>query len=240
MSERSPLAARCAPALLALVASLSLAACATPKGPPISQVANRINATLTPSGAVTLSPGDTIEVRFPYSSEWNQEVTIYPDGNASFLRLDKLPVAGLLLEQLDEQLTAAYAPYIENPELTVILRSLAARSVTIAGEVASPGAIDLPPNGRLTLVEAFSRAGGHRKDTAYLGNTILIRWDPQQQKQVSFTIDARPEHWVHEEPIYLQHYDIVYVPNTPVDEVNIWIDKYIRQMLPVPFFLPIQ
>ena len=56
------------------------------------------------------------------------------------------------------------------------------------------------------------------------------------QKQLAWTIDAREKHWVDLRTILLQQYDLVYVPNTPVDSVNIWVDKYLRRMLPWPQF----
>jgi hypothetical protein len=38
-------------------------------------------------------------------------------------------------------------------------------------------------------------------------------------------------------PLYLQPYDVVFIPNTPIDEVAIWVDNHIRRMIPVPYVI---
>lgn len=237
-ARRAGLSSACFAALLAPV--VVLGSCAAPKGPPIPEVAPSINATLAARNAITLSPGDQIEVRFAYAPDWNQTLQVYPDGFTSFLGVDKLAVAGLLPEQLDEQLTAAYKDFLENPALTVVISQLSLRTITVAGEVNTPGAVNIPPSNRLTLVEALALAGGHLKETAYLGSTILVRWDAEAQRQLAWTIDARPDQWVFAEPIYLQEHDIVYVPNTPIDDIDIWVDQYMRRLLPFPYLIGLQ
>ena len=56
--------------------------------------------------------------------------------------------------------------------------------------------------------------------------------------RISWLIDARIEHWGVAPPVYLQPNDLVFVPNTNIDDANIFVDKYIRQMLPFPYLVP--
>jgi hypothetical protein len=49
----------------------------------------------------------------------------------------------------------------------------------------------------------------------------------------SWRIDAREDYWATAEPIYLQRHDLVFVPNTPIDNVDIWIDQYINKTIPM-------
>lgn len=223
--------------LLCLVAAVSpLAACSTPGGPPLDEIAPTINATLEPTtGAVV--PGDKLEVKFVNKLEWNQTVEVQSDGTASFLAIDKQLVGGLLADQIDAKLTSAYAAVLPNSDLTVIVSALGARSVSVLGDVENPGAVAIEPGRHLTLVEAIARSGGFVKATAYLSNTMLVRWDARTSKQIAWTIDARPEHWDGVDTILLQPYDVVYVPNTPIDEVAIWVDNWIRRMIPFPYLI---
>jgi len=39
--------------------------------------------------------------------------------------------------------------------------------------------------------------------------------------------------------INLMPYDMVYVPKSPIGEVDKWVDQYIRKMLPFPLPSPI-
>ena len=221
--------------LPALVASQ--VACQSAGGPALDKIAHEVNATLEPA-AVVLSVGDEIEVRFPYEPTWNQEVVIAGDGSASFMAVGRLIVAGMSLGQIKETLSESYSHVFESHELDVVVRARGARKVYVMGEVLEPGELELDPDGRLTLLDAIARAGGPRKESAYLAQLLLVRWSASTSAQRTWTIDARQEHWEGAEPVYLQAYDLVYIPNTPVDEVAIWIDNYIRRMIPFPYIFP--
>jgi len=216
---------------------LALSACETAGGPPLSRIAPEINLTLEPE-VIVLGVGDRLGVRFPYSPNWNQELEITTDGSASFMSIGRLIVAGMSLGQLKETLSNAYAPVFENHELDVVVKSRGARKVYVMGEVDEPGEFEIEPDRRLTLLDAIARAGGPLKASAYLAQTLLIRWSASTGKQKTWTIDAREEHWKGAEPVYLQPYDLVWIPNTPVDDVAIWVDNYIRRMIPFPYLIP--
>jgi len=222
---------------LALLYALS--ACQTAGGPPLSTIAPKINATLEPE-TVVLAVGDTIEVRFPYAPTWNQEVEIITDGSASFMAIGRLIVAGMSIGQLRETLSNAYSPVFEDHELDVVVKTRGARKVYVMGEIREPGELEIDSNHRLTLLDAIARAGGPLKESAYLAHTLLVRWNASTGRQLTWTIDAREEHWTGPEPVYLQPYDLVWIPNTPVDDVAIWIDNYIRRMIPFPYLFPYQ
>jgi protein involved in polysaccharide export with SLBB domain len=224
-------------ALLASAALFALASCQTAGGPALDKIAQEVNATLEPS-TVVLGVGDQIEVRFPYAPTWNQTATIAPDGSISFLEIGRLIAAGMSPGKLQQALSEAYARVFENAQLDVSVKTLGAQRVYVMGDVQKPGEILLGPDRRMTLLEALVLAGGPRKESAYLAHTLLIRWSPSAGKQLTWKIDAREEHWRGDVPLYLQAYDVVFVPNTPVDKVAIWVDNYIRRMIPFPYIFP--
>jgi protein involved in polysaccharide export with SLBB domain len=221
--------------LMIVVAALS--ACQTAGGPPLSKISTEINSTLEPE-VVVLGVGDKIAVRFPYSPTWNQEVDITTDGSASFMAIGRLIVAGMSLGRLKEALNEAYSHVFQDHELDVVVKTRGARKVYVMGELKRPGEFELDSDRRLTLLDALARAGGPLKESAYLAHTLLIRWNASKGTQMTWVIDAREEHWRGPEPVYLQPYDFVFVPNTPVDAVAVWVDNYIRRMLPFPYIVP--
>ncbi|TAJ13018.1 MAG: hypothetical protein EPO68_13390 [Planctomycetota bacterium] len=225
----------------ALVGSVLLAcACESAGGPPLSRIAERVNATLDAS-AVLLAPGDEIDVRFAYAPTWNQTVTIAPDGSASFLGVGRLIAAGMPTSKLGQALEDSYRSVLDNGQLDVVVRSFGARHAFVFGEVLEPGELELGSDRRLSLLEALARAGGPKKESAYLAQTLLVRFDSATGAQRHWTIDARPEHWKGSTPLLLQPYDVIYVPNTPIDAVGIWVDNYIRRMIPFPYlFTPVR
>lgn len=217
---------------LALVFGAS--ACETSGGPRLDEIAERVNATLEPA-AVVLAVGDELDVRVASATNWDQHVVVAPDGSASFLGVGRVIVAGMSTGKINQTLTEAYGRLFDSPQVAVTLKTLGARNVYVMGEVKTPGEQLLGADRRLTLIEAIARAGGARKESAYLAHTLLIRWNASNGKQISWKIDAREEYWRGPTPLYLQPYDVVFIPNTPVDEVAIWIDNYIRRMIPFPY-----
>jgi len=217
-----------------LLIPVGLAGCRTAGGPPLTEIAAEVNSTLRPRDVV-LAPGDQIAVHFPNAPTWNQELRIASDGSASFMGIGSLQVAGMSIKTLRDSLVESYSYILDNPDLSVDVKEVAARSVYVMGEVQDPGAIELGPDARLTFVQALAHAGGPRKATAYLEHTLLVRWNPSTGKQLSWKIDATEEFWTGPVPLYLQPYDVIFVPNSPVDEVAIWIDNYIRRMIPFPY-----
>jgi len=221
-------------AIAALPVLLSLTGCKTSGGPPLTDIAPEINATLR-AREVVLSPGDQIAVHFPNSPTWNQELEIASDGSASFMGIGSLQVAGMSINTLRASLIEAYSYILDNPDLSVDVTEVAARTVYVMGEVGSPGEIVLGADSNLTFVQALARAGGPLKASAYLEHTMLVRWNPATGKQQAWKIDATEEYWTGPVPVYLQPYDVLFVPNTPIDEVGIWVDNYIRRMIPFPY-----
>ncbi|MFT7534295.1 MAG: protein involved in polysaccharide export with SLBB domain [Hyphomicrobiaceae bacterium] len=210
-------------------------------GHSISDSAAEINATRNVA-APTVAPGDSIRVTFPYKTEWDHVSRVRADGRASFNAVDDQDVAGLTLAQLDEKLTALYIKFkTENAEqLTVDIVNAAGDSVGdtvfVVGEVQGPGPVSL--RGRtMTLFGAIGAVGGHLKATANLRNVLLVR-RLESGLMRSWALDADIYSWGMQTPILLQPRDIVFVPNSAIDEVNIWIDQYIRQMIPLPTIVP--
>jgi protein involved in polysaccharide export with SLBB domain len=236
-------------ALVAAAATLWCAGCSA-TGYSVVDLAESINATRY-VGAPVLQSGDVVKVTFLTKSDWNQEVRLRPDGKGAFLGLDDVALVGLTLAQADELLTGLYAKVntdtpVERP-LSVDLAGTAggaagesvaaAGAAYVVGEVRAPGPITLA-GPTMTVTDAIAAAGAHLKASANLRNVILIRRLASGEMR-SWRLDLDIYEWGKLPPIYMQPRDVVFVPNTAVDEVNIWIDKYIRQNLPLPFFPPV-
>lgn len=225
--------------LLLAALAVGIASCTAPGGPPIADLATQVNATLDTGGFV-VGPGDSLNVTIQDNPDWDQLVIVQPDGLASFRGLEPMATAGLKPGQIQRELEQKYIPVVGEVHVSVALSELSPRYISVLGELTSPGQVPIELGHRMTLLDAFAGASGYRKDTARLGNVILVRWDAEAQRQISWTVDARPQTWTGGSSILLQPYDLVYVPNTPIDNVNIWVDKYIRQNIPFPQLVTVQ
>lgn len=178
-----------------------------------------------------LQPGDEIEIKFFYNSSLNERLIIRPDGKISLQLIDELFVAGLTPAQLDKILTRRYATELKQPELTIIVRSFVGQRIYVGGEVTTPKLI--PLTGKMTALESIFRAGGF-KDTAHPGSVIIIRKDTKN-RPFGIKVDLKRVMKGGEggRDTELLPYDIVYVPKKAIAKVDLFVDQYIRQLIPV-------
>ncbi len=180
-----------------------------------------------------INVGDDLDIKFFYNPELNERILVRPDGRISLQLVHELMVAGMTPAELTNVLVDKYASEIKQPEITVIVRSFSAHRVHVGGEVNNAGIIDFI--GPMTVLQSISRAGG-LKDTARIHEVMVIRRKANQKPQV-IMIDLEKVFDGSEigQDIVLTSYDIVYVPKSPIANLNQWMDQYIRKNIPVPF-----
>lgn len=171
-----------------------------------------------------LHPGDMLEVTFPFTPEFNQVVTVQPDGYVTLRGLGDVRIEGQTLPQLRQLLQTAYRNIVSEQMITVELKDFEKPYFIVDGEVGHPGKFEL--HGESTVAQALAIAGGI-KDTAKHSQILLFR-------RVS-------DHWVsatkinlkemlaqgnlREDP-YLRPGDMLYVPKNAISKI--------KPYLPVP------
>ena len=179
-----------------------------------------------------INVGDDLDIKFFYNPELNERILVRPDGRISLQLVHELMVAGMTPAELTNVLVDKYSSEIKQPEVTVIVRSFSAHRVHVGGEVNNAGIIDFI--GPMTVLQSISRAGG-LKDTARKQEVMVIRRKAHQKPQV-IMIDLEKVFDGTEigQDIVLTSYDIVYVPKSPIANLNQWVDQYIRKNIPLP------
>ena len=69
-----------------------------------------------------LQPGDVLEVQFRYSPEFNQTVTVQPDGYVSLEIGGDLKLAGLTVEQARQAILREAGKRLQDPVATILLK----------------------------------------------------------------------------------------------------------------------
>ncbi len=217
---------------VALIASalclLLLVACAATLSLPTMPLDTSIRGVTIPQ-EVRLAPGDEIEIKFYYTPDLNESLTIRPDGKITLQMVDDVEVKGLTPDELRVELERLYTPYIKEPAVSVIVRTLASQQIFVGGEVRTPGA--LPLNGNTTLLQAIIQAGGFIKVSAKLSNVIVMRQDEGKWYGGAFDL-RKVVKGKESDSFYLKPMDIVYVPRTRINKLNQWVDQYITRMIP--------
>lgn len=184
------------------------------------------------SPAYRFFPGDEVEVTIFSAPELSRSATIGPDGRLALPLIGAVRAADLTSEELRDILVSAYSVHLRMPELTVTPRTYASRQVFVGGEVARPGIYEMPAN--IDAFQAIALAGGflpsaHRSDVLILsrasGETAVSEIDLSMRAVRAGLPNAQA----------LQRYDVVYVPRSRISQVNLFMQQYVRDALPVQF-----
>jgi polysaccharide export outer membrane protein len=177
-------------------------------------------------------PGDEVEITVFSAPELSRTVTVGPDGRIALPLIGSVRAADLTADQLHDALIAAYAPQLREPELSVTPKTYGSRQVFVGGEVARPGIYQMPAN--IDAFQAVAMAGGFLPTARRHDVLIMSRASGEAHvSQVDLTTRALRHGLPGAEP--LQRYDVVYVPRSPIAQVNLFMQQYIRDALPVQF-----
>jgi protein involved in polysaccharide export with SLBB domain len=183
-----------------------------------------------------LGYGDVISVKFFYNPEFDQTVTVRPDGRITLPRLGDILVVGMTPTDLDEQITAKYSEIIREPDVTVIVEEMGEEVVYVLGEVNDPGGYPLNPYGT-TVLGAIALAEGF-KNTAKLSSVILIKLDASGVPRPERLNLTRAVGGNREDDPYLRGNEIVYVPSTFIAQLNLFIEQFFTNLAPpLDFYL---
>ncbi len=120
----------------------------------------------------TLHTGDVIVLNYRYTPEFNQTVTVQPDGCVDLNVVGYIKVADLTLSQVHDRIVDLASKELNHPDLTITLKEFQQPYVVVAGEVDRPGKIELRET--TTALQAVMLAGGF-KDSAKDTQVLLFR-----------------------------------------------------------------
>src|ERR1017187_8014652 len=116
--------------------------------------------------------GDQFDVAFELSPEFNQTVTVQPDGYITLRGGGDVHVAGQTVPELTETLRRAYGKILNDPLISVILKDFEKPYFIADGQIGRPGKYEL--RGDTTLTQAIAMAGGFQ-DSAKHSQVLLFR-----------------------------------------------------------------
>ena len=171
-----------------------------------------------------LRPDDIFDVVFEFSPEFNQTITVQPDGYISLRGVGELQVKGLTIPQLTSALRKAYGAFLHEPAIQIVLKDFEKPYFVAGGRVARPGKYDL--RGDTTVSQAIAVAGGFL-DTAKHSQVLLFRrvsegWVEAKVLDVKKMMNTRNL----AEDAYLRPGDMIFVPQNRLSKIE--------RFLPIP------
>jgi protein involved in polysaccharide export with SLBB domain len=182
------------------------------------------------SPAYIIQPGDDLAIKFYYNPPLDESVTVRPDGRISLQLVQEVQASSLTTSELAAVLREKYASYINDPEISVIVRSFDSRKIFVDGEVGSPGMIVM--GGYMSILQSIASAGGLK--TSALDSEVLVIRRNGLKKPFVLKVDvaAAMNGTDTSQDITLKPYDIIFVPKSAIANINTWVDLYIRKNIP--------
>lgn len=125
--------------------------------------------------------GDVFALNYRYTPEFNQTVTVQPDGCVNLNIVGSIKVVGLSMDDVRQKIIDLASQRLNHPELTITLTQFEQPYFVVAGEVEHPGKFDLRDN--TTALQAIMLAGGF-KDSARDTQVILFRRINEDEAEV--------------------------------------------------------
>jgi protein involved in polysaccharide export with SLBB domain len=108
-----------------------------------------------------IAPEDVITIGVVGEKDLTQDCKVTSSGTITFAWLNNFEVVGKTPSQIEQAIrTALDKDYLVNPTVIVALKEYRQREVNVLGEVGKPGAVPIPAERPMTIVDAITRAGG--------------------------------------------------------------------------------
>lgn len=170
------------------------------------------------SGRYRITPTDVIELTFPYVAEFNQVVTVQPDGYITLKAVGEVRAQARTIPELRQLLLEAYAPIMRDPMVTITLKEFEKPYFVATGEVTKPGKFDL--RGATTVTQALALAGGLTTSAKH-SQVILFRRYSDELLEVK-EIDVQKMYAKKDlsEDYILRPGDTIYVPRSVLSKIK--------------------
>lgn len=104
---------------------------------------------------------DRIKVQVFQEPDMEREVRIAQDGSVTLPLINKVDLKGRTVQQAEDIIRQLYdKDYLVNPQINLTIEEYAKRDVKVIGQVGKPGAVDIPTDRPLKLLDAIALAGG--------------------------------------------------------------------------------
>jgi protein involved in polysaccharide export with SLBB domain len=181
----------------------------------------------------TVQPPDVLAISAPRVKEIDGRVaTIGSDGAIAMNLIGSLSVAGKTTDQIAADLKRILKRYYQQGSLDVAVRveKYASRFIYVFGQVNQPGRI--PWTGRDSLLKVIATTGFN--DNAWISRVAVVRphEDPNIKQKITIDVEAMYEKGDVSRNVLLEDGDLVYVPPTPLAQLNVTFQALLAPIRP--------
>lgn len=170
-----------------------------------------------------LHPSDVVEISFTVAPEFNQTLTVQPDGYIMLKDAGMVPVQGLNLDQFAAAVQQAYQGYLHDPQVAVMLKDFARPYFVVGGEVGRPGKYELRSD--TTVAEAVEIAGGFTTQAKHSQVILFRRVNDDLVEARLLNLKKMLKETNLKEDAHLQPGDLVFVPQNALSKIARFVTR---------------
>jgi polysaccharide biosynthesis/export protein len=168
-----------------------------------------------------LSKSDTVDVNFTFSPDFNQTLTVLPDGFVALKGAGTLFAEGLTVPQMQQAVVSAYRGFLHEPEVTVTLKDFDKPYFLASGEVARPGKYEL--RGDLTVNEGVAIAGGLTQQARHSQVVVFRRISAYVAEAHVIDLKKMLNSRDLNEDLHLRPGDFIFVPQSRISKIRRYV-----------------
>ena len=177
-----------------------------------------------------LRPGDSFDLMFEFTPEFNQSLTVLPDGFVVLREAGEIYATGLTVAELTEKIRTAYNSVLSNPRISILLKDFEKPYFIADGQVARPGKYDL--QGDTTVIQAVAIAGGFQNSAKHSQVVLYRRVNDDWIEAKLLNVKKMENSRNLAEDLHLRPGDMIYVPKNTVSKIQQFIPSYGFNMIP--------
>jgi polysaccharide biosynthesis/export protein len=170
-----------------------------------------------------LRPGDVVEVTFTVAPEFNQLLTVQPDGYIMLKDAGAVEAQGLTMPEFRTAIQQAYAGYLHDPQAAVSLKEFERPYFIVGGEVGKPGKYELRSD--TTVAEAVQIAGGFTSSAKHSQVVLFRRLNDDLVESRLLNLKRMLRSGRLKEDAHLQPGDLVFVPQNALSKISKFLSK---------------
>jgi polysaccharide biosynthesis/export protein len=177
-----------------------------------------------------MRPSDVFDVTFEYTPEFNQTVTVQPDGYVAMRDVGDIYVSGKTVPEVIDAITTAYNKVLNHPMVSIVLKDFQKPYFIADGQVAHPGKYELRDD--TTLVQAVAMAGGFLPSAKHSQVVLYHRVSDEWTSAKLIDVKKMESERNLAEDMHLQPGDMLFVPKNRLFKVLPFIPTANLSMIP--------
>jgi polysaccharide export outer membrane protein len=170
-----------------------------------------------------LRASDVVEITFTVAPEFNQTLTVQPDGYVMLKDAGAVEVEGLNLAEFSQAVQKAYTGYLHDPQVAVALKDFERPYFIVGGEVGKPGKYEF--RGDTTVIEAVEIAGGLTQQAKHSQVVLFRRVDNDFVEARLLNLKKMLRESRQKEDTHLRPGDMVFVPQNTISKIGRFLTR---------------